>query len=168
MSKQLVSNDYGQLQEKIVRMLQEGKFLIEQSIVQETLRTYHGIGQVLDRYLLAHQNRAGYGEQTVVRLAQEVGLSKNSLYRALGFYRLRPIFPTQGKLTWTHYRALISLPTVEAQRLYEDATVENGWSVRELEAQIKSGAFETAAPVEQPAGTLSPDLNLPALRGQFS
>ena len=41
---------------------------------------------------------------------------------------LRPIFLAQGKLTWTHYRALIPLPTVEAQRLYEDAGIENGWS----------------------------------------
>ena len=39
--------------------------------------------------------------------------------------------------------------------------------MRNLEAQIKSGAFEVAVPVEPRTATLSPDLNLPALRGQF-
>ena len=103
----------------------------------------------------------------MVRLAQDVGLSKNTLYRALRFFRLHPILPTLEQLTWSHYLALLSLPSVEAQRLYEDAVVENGWSVRELEAQIKAGAIEIAAAVEPRTGTLSPDLNLPALRGQF-
>jgi endonuclease YncB( thermonuclease family) len=70
-------------------------------------------------------------------------------------------------LTWSHYRLLLRLPDSEARKACELAAVENGWSVRELEAQIRSGVFEVGALVEQSVRTLAPDLNLPALRGQF-
>ena len=64
MTRQLVSDDYDRLKGEVVRLLQEGKSLVEQAIIQETLRTYHGIGRVLDHYLLAQKDRAEYGEQT--------------------------------------------------------------------------------------------------------
>ena len=47
---------------------------------------------------LGYKDQAGYGEQTVVRLAKDVGLSKNSLYRAPGFLSFLPDIPFEGKI----------------------------------------------------------------------
>ena len=82
----------------MARLLLEGKIRAEQAVSRELLRTYYGIGQLLDRYLLGHQDRAGYGEQAVARLAQDVGLSRTLLYQTLTFYCLKPILHARGKL----------------------------------------------------------------------
>ena len=169
MTDHIAYNDYGTLRSEVVRLLQEGKLRAEQALAQETLRTYHAIGGVLDRYLLEHRDRAGYGEQTVVRLAEDAKLSKTLLYQAVAFFRLQPIFHARGKLTWTHYRALLSVPTVEAQRLYEQAAIRNGWSVRELDSQMKAGAFEDGGPATTGSGLLRLRGRKPfrALRGDY-
>ena len=99
MTDHIAHNDYGTLRSEVVRLLQEGKLRAEQALAQETLRTYHAIGGVLDQYLLEHRDRAGYGEQTVVRLAEDAKLSKTLLYQAVAFFRLQPIFHARGKLT---------------------------------------------------------------------
>jgi hypothetical protein len=73
------------LKGNVLELLREGRRAVEETDAQETLRTYHNVGRVLDQYLLGEKDRAAYGEQTVVGLAKDVGLSKNTLYRAQGF-----------------------------------------------------------------------------------
>ena len=51
------------------------------------------------------------------------------------------------------------MPTVEAQRLYKQEAIRNGWSVRELDAQVKAGTFEDGGPA-------TPDSGLRRLRGR--
>ena len=141
MSNALILNDYNLLKDEIVRLAQAGKARARAAVAQETLRRYHGIGGVLHAHALAHRGRADYGAQVIVRLAEDVGLSKTLLYQTLSFYRLNPIFHACGKLTWTHYRALLGASAAEAQRYYEGAVIRAGWSVRELAAQVRTGTF---------------------------
>jgi len=170
MTNALVQDGFEDLKGEVVRLMHGGKMKAEQAFLDETLRTYHGIGQVLDHYLLQKKDRAEYGERVVLRLSQEVGIGKSALYSGLAFFRLNPKFQTHGKLTWSHYRALLALPSVEDQHAYEMAADENEWSVRELETQIRAMTLE-----DSDQGTLSalssavlrPDENLPALRGWF-
>jgi hypothetical protein len=158
---------YEDLKGNVLELLREGKRAVEETVAQETLRTYHNVGRLLDQYLLGEKDRAAYGEQMVVGLAKDVGLSKNTLYRALGFFRLYPIFPNEGNLGWGHYLSLLSLPTVKAQRFFEDRAVRNGWNASELEKQIRSVGPEVSGKGKQEPTKITTDLNLPALRGQF-
>ena len=167
MANALVEDGFDDLKGEVVRLMQDGKMKAEQAFMDETLRTYHGIGQVLDTYLLNKKDRAEYGERVVLRLSQEVGIGKSALYSGLAFYRLNPKFQTRGKLTWSHYRALLSLPSVADQQAYELAADKNAWSVRELETQIRASALEGASPGALSRAVLRPDENLPALRGWF-
>ena len=170
MGDQMILDDYNRLRDGTVSLLQEGKGRAQQAVEEETLRTYHEIGRLIDEYLLEYRERAVYGEQTVVRLARDVGLSKTLVYQMLGFYRLTPTFHIRGKLTWTHYRTLLYLPTAAEQRFYEEETFRNGWTVRELEAQVKSEAFALAQKREEEAGRVADRAgrkSLPALRGQL-
>ena len=169
MTTQVAIDGYVGLWNEIQRLLTEGKERARLAVEQETLATYHSIGKLLHEHVLGEGDRAGYGEQTVTRLATDVGLSKTLLYQSLAFFRLQPIFHTCGKLGWSHYRSLLALPSSKAQRFYEDAAVQNGWSVRELEAQIRSGLFEAketeAATPSQPSRSRRKPLA--ALRGEL-
>jgi endonuclease YncB( thermonuclease family) len=167
MGNTLVKDGFEDLKGEVVRIMQDGKMKAEQAFMNETLQTYHGIGRLLDQYLLARKDRAEYGERVVLRLSLEVGIGKSALYHALAFFRLNSNFQTHGKLTWSHYRALLALPTTEDQQTYEKAADEHGWSVRELEKQIKASTLADLEPGERLRTVLSPDQNLPALRGQF-
>ncbi len=153
---------YGALRDEVALLLQEGKARAAAAVARETLLTYHAIGGAVSEYLLAHP--AAYGEQTVARLAADVGLSNSILYEAVAFYRFRPIFHARGKLGWTHYRALLKLPTDAQREAAEAAAQEHRWSVRDLEAQIRSGAFEGSGLA---ATEVKAAHQLPALRGQF-
>ncbi len=46
---------------------------------------------------------------------------------------------------WSHYVALLTISSVEERKFYEIESVENSWSVRELERQINSSLFERLA-----------------------
>ncbi|MDP6037687.1 MAG: DUF1016 N-terminal domain-containing protein, partial [Candidatus Latescibacteria bacterium] len=74
---------------------------------------------------------------------------KTVLYQTLSFFRFEPIFRTCEKLTWSHYRYLLNAPSLEAQKYYRSAVETHGWSVRELDAQIKAGAFERVSEEER-------------------
>ncbi len=162
MTQAILADEYPALKTEVTRLLREGKARAAAAVERETLRTYHAIGGVVSEYLLSHP--ATYGEQTLVRLAADVGLSNSILYEAVAFYRFRPIFHARGKLGWTHYRALLKLPEDAQRQAAEAAAQEHRWSVRELEAQIRSGAFADAKSRVPGSG---PALQLPALRGQF-
>jgi predicted nuclease of restriction endonuclease-like (RecB) superfamily len=45
-------------------------------------------------------------------------------------------------LSWTHYRTLLKVKSVDVRNFYEIESVRNGWSARQLERQINSLLFE--------------------------
>ncbi len=137
MTGNVATDDYGTLKAELARLLHEGKFRDEPAVAEQTLRTYHAIGRVLDEHLLSRGDRAGYGDRTITRLAGDVGISRASLYQALALFRFRPKFQALGILGWTHYCALLRLPTEAERWEYEAKAQRNGWSLRELEEQIR-------------------------------
>ena len=120
------SADYETLRNQIVQVMQAGKERAQGAVEEETLLTYHEIGCLLNDYILGNNERADYGAQTVTRLAEEVGMGKTLLYQTLAFFRLEPIFHARGKLSWTHYRLLLSARSVEEQKYYRSAVETHG------------------------------------------
>ena len=152
MTETILTDRYPVLRDEVALLLQEGKARAVAAVERETLRTYHAIGGAVSEYLLARP--AAYGEQTVTRLAADVGLGKATLYQAVAFYRFRPKLYTRRKLVWSHYRAILRLRTDQERQAGERAASKHGWSVRELEGQIRSGAFDgsvASAPEVKPA-----------------
>jgi predicted nuclease of restriction endonuclease-like (RecB) superfamily len=45
-------------------------------------------------------------------------------------------------LSWSHYVRLLTVPEVQARNYYERESLRGGWSVRELDRQISSQAYE--------------------------
>lgn len=102
-------------------------------------------------------DRASYGEELVTNLAKDLtarfgrGFSRTNVFQMRQFflaYREKiqtpsglskgPLFP----LSWSHYVRLLTVPETQARRYYEDESLRGGWSVRELDRQIASRAYE--------------------------
>ena len=150
MENSLILNDYNLLKDEIIRLVQEGKARARAAVEQETLRTYHGIGGALHAHVLAHRERADYGAQVMARLAEDVGLSQALLYQMLGFYRMNPIFYTCRKLTWSHYRTLLSAPSAEAQRYYEAEAARAGVRAKAFVSEALGGLPLVAVTTTRP------------------
>lgn len=46
-----------------------------------------------------------------------------------------------SQLSWTHYTVLITITDDEKRRFYEEHTIQNAWSVRELRRQIQANLY---------------------------
>ena len=70
-------------------------------------------------------------------------------------------------MTWSHYRRLIPLDDAEARQFYADQASNKGWSVRKLEAEIKSGSRKAAKPPREPEARNTAEKRLVAKRGEL-
>ncbi len=133
------NRSYKNLREGVERALTEGVVRAQQAVFVERLHTYWEIGG----HLRTHLDTVGavYGEQTIKQLSSDVKVSPQVLYDAVKFRQVFPIFPTKGNLTWSHYRRVLALSVAERD-YYLRAASDRGWTVREMEAQIKSGAMQ--------------------------
>lgn len=116
------------------------------------------IGKRIAEETLKGENRAQYGAEVVSNLSKELsslygkGYTLRSLYKYLSLYRKFPdIVPTMGAeserggivptvgaqlLSWSHYRALLSVEDKEAREWYAKEAFEQTWSVRTLQRNI--------------------------------
>ena len=109
------------------------------------LKTYYDVGKLL--------SEAGkhYGEGIIkkysVRLTNELGKKYNerTLRRMRQFYILfknEKWSPLWTKLTWTHFRELLSIRNKDKINYYIKITEEQNLSVRELRGRIKNKEYE--------------------------
>lgn len=96
------------------------------------------------------KERAGYGKQLVKMLSEELtaefgkGFSVGSLYYYRQFYNTFPeIFATPWRiLTWSHYKRLMQVTSIEARTWYLKEAAEQMWSYRTLDRNIGSQYYE--------------------------
>ena len=135
---------YEALRQGVTEALAAGKERARRAVEAERVATYSEVGELMHTHLLGKQQRAEYGERVVVRLSQDVGLTKPMLYDALELYRTFGKVNARLLLGWTHYRKLLRLPTQKARKAFRKAAIANKWSVRELDDQIKIAARKSA------------------------
>lgn len=58
-----------------------------------------------------------------------------------------PAFQSAFPLSWSHYVRLLSVPEPAAKRYYETEALRGGWSVRQLDRQIATLAYERSRTV---------------------
>jgi len=115
--------------------------------------------------------RASYGEELVTRLAEDLtarfgrGFSRTNVFQMRQFFlayreKIQTLSEFSGAdsitrtlpgpsaaqpaflLSWSHYVRLMTVPEEEARNYYEGESLRGGWSVRELDRQIASRAYE--------------------------
>ena len=65
------------------------------------------------------------------------------------------------QLTWSHYRALMRVDSMEARDFYEREAIEGGWDKRTLERQIQSFYYERMLKSAKPGKMLAEGRKLP-------
>ena len=73
----------------------------------------------------------------------KMGYTRSNLRTMRQFYLMFPIcHAVSGKLTWTHYRTLITVENEAARQYYFEEAVKSKWSVRDLQRQIETQFYQ--------------------------
>ena len=154
----------------VSRLLEQARQSAGRAVNAVMSSTYWQIGRRIVEQEQKGSNRASYGEELVTNLAKDLtalfgrGFSRTNVFQMRQFflaYREKiqtlsglseaepivqtlsglskgPLFP----LSWSHYVRLLTVTETQARRYYEDESLRGGWSVRELDRQIASRAYE--------------------------
>ena len=118
---------------------------------------YFNIGKSIVEDEQKGKHRANYAKETLARLSHALikefgkGYSVSNLEYMRNFYLAYQNRISQSviglseapfKLSWTHYIQLLKIKDVNERNFYEIESVNNNWSVRELQRQYNSSLFE--------------------------
>jgi len=132
-AKAVVDESYSQFVSLLKKEIEKG----HQAVERQKALTYWRVGEHIDRHILQHKDRAGYGEQLFVRLSQDLQIGQRTLQRAVQFYHQFPIPSGRTQLTWTHYRALISIKDQNNRERLLKKTVERHLNTSQLDKEIR-------------------------------
>jgi len=134
---------YSELLSDIRSLLQKARYRAYKAIDNLRVQTYWQIGERIVREELRYRERADYGQKLIEELAVDLNLERSLLFRIVQFYKTYPIVVTLSRqLSWSHYQALMAIENDEQRRFYEQQTMRNAWSIRELRRQIHSNLYE--------------------------
>lgn len=119
------------------------------------------MGQHIVEFEQQGNTRADYGSALLARLAKDLGLrhgkgfSRSNLIRIRQFYLAYPKGATPSHLlSWSHWVELLKVDDPLERSFYEQQTLRERWSVRELVRQKESALFLRLAASKDKAGVL--------------
>lgn len=151
---------YKGLLKQVVALIESGRTAASRVVNQAITTTYWLVGKRIVEHEQKGAHRAEYGEAILRGLAEELtrryhrGFSKRNLEQMRLFYLMYPIAQTLSAqfedekewpvfpLPWSHYVRLLSVSNSEARAYYEDEAIRGGWSVRQLDRQISTLAYQ--------------------------
>ena len=118
------------------------------------LEAYWQIGKNIVEEEQKGKAKADYGKGTLKNLASQLtfefgkGFDERNLNNMRAFYIAFPIWNAlRTELSWTHYRLLSRLDTVEKRNYYLTETIENNLNSRQLQRVINNMSFERVVKV---------------------
>lgn len=161
---------YTGVHEGIVELLHSARRNAARSVNALMTASYWEIGRRIVNAEQRGKRRAGYGEQLIERLANDLtqqfgrGFSRQNLQQMRSFFLAWPIRQTLSSesatealqtrsfrleqlsqvfiLPWSGYVRLLSVKDPQARQFYEAEALRGGWSVRQLDRQIGSQFYE--------------------------
>ena len=146
-----VSQDiYGEIRQSIIQVQHK----VQQTVNTGMVQIYWEIGQQLDKACDGKQAEYGKGvlQQVSEKLTAEFGkvYSVRNLQMMRQFYMAFPNANTLcSHLSWSHYRLLMRVNNIEARTYYEKECAASRWSVRELERQISTLAYQRTLSIQE-------------------
>ena len=113
---------YRSLVESLVRVIEGGRVAAARVVNQAMTTPYWLVGHQIVEHGQSGARRAGYGEELIERLSQELtarfgrGFSPRNLEQMRKFYLWKP-------LPWSHYSRLLSVRQADARAFYEDEAI---------------------------------------------
>jgi hypothetical protein len=157
---------YEALLADVIQLLESARHAAARSVNVVMTAAYWEVGRRIVEEEQRGKGRAGYGEQLITRLADDLtrrcgrGFGYRNLYQMRQFYTAYPrilqtasaksdqgnaamMEPEKGfPLSWSHYVRLLSVEKPEARSFYEAEALRGGWSVRQLGRQIGTQFYE--------------------------
>lgn len=145
----LPANEFEGVYQNVRDILLKARHQAMQAVNAEMVRAYWEIGRTIVEQEQQGKARANYGAHLIrhlsARLTEEFGrgFDRSNLWHMKNFYNTFPILDAlRRELSWTHYRLLLKVEKPEARQFYEEETVGQRWSTRELERQIGTLYYE--------------------------
>ena len=125
-------------------IIDEARATAIRSVNFSRVQMYWNIGRRIFEEEQQGKERADYGTYLIKNLAKELepeygsGFGERQLKFCRQFYRTYPIGNTlRSQLNWSQYRLLIQIPDADKREYYESESVNNLWTARETERQIR-------------------------------
>jgi predicted nuclease of restriction endonuclease-like (RecB) superfamily len=113
------------------------------------VRTCWIVGRHIVEFEQGGQHRAAYGKSVLVQVSAQLtaefgkGFDASNLYKMSQFYRAFPnLDALRLNLSWTHYRLLLRVDSLEARLWYMNEAATQNWNTRALDRQIGTLYYE--------------------------
>lgn len=136
----------------IKRILEQARSKARSAVNTTMVEAYWLIGQRIVQEEQQGQHKARYGERLLENLAKELsasfgkGFSYANLRNFRQFYLTYPdqaiCYTACSKLSWSHNRLIMRVDDPKARAYYLHEGVEQQWSVKQLERNIKTQSFQ--------------------------
>jgi len=135
--------NYPELLNDLKSLLTRAKYHAYKTVDNIRVQTYWQVGERIVREELQHKDKADYGKYLVNSLARDLGFSKVLLHYMIRFYNTYPIVQAvPEQLSWTHIVSLIYIYNKNEREFYEQQVIQNGWSTRQLNKEIKNKLYQ--------------------------
>jgi predicted nuclease of restriction endonuclease-like (RecB) superfamily len=133
----------------IKELVQRSRERVFRTINGTLLETYWHIGRIIVEEEQQGKSKAVYGKETLKNLAGQLtlefgkGFDESNLRNMRAFYKVFPICDTlRHELSWSHYRLLSRVNTIEKRDYYLNESIQNNWNTRQLQRQINTLTFD--------------------------
>lgn len=140
---------YNDLLKNIGQSIESGRLNALKAINLELVKANWEIGRHIVEFEQNGKDRAKYGSDLIAKLSKDLkirygkGFGRRNVLDMRRFYLTFPIWQTvSAKLSWSHIIVLLSISDNNARIFYENQSVKENWSKRELVRQIDSSLFE--------------------------
>ncbi len=144
----LQSADYQHLLGRISEVYTSGQCKAVQAVNSVITETYWHIGYCMVEFEQGGNRRAEYGKALLESLSRDLtlrhgkGFSRSNIIRFRQFYFTYPKGATVSHLlSWSHWIELLKIDDTLERSFYAQQTINEKWSVRELQRQKKSSLF---------------------------
>jgi predicted nuclease of restriction endonuclease-like (RecB) superfamily len=148
MSNIATSHEYQNLIGTISQTYENARVKVLNAVNTELVKTYWEIGKYIVEFEQNGAAKASYGKGLLEQLSRDLtlqhgkGFSRSNLFQMRLFYVTFPKIQTlSGQLSWSHIVELLKISDALEREFYENQTVLENWSVRELQRQKESGLF---------------------------
>lgn len=149
MSSELIKvPDYQRLLSRIAEVYTAGQVLAHQAVNARITETYWQIGRDVVEFEQGGKIRAEYGKALLTNLSRDLslrhgkGFSRSNVIRIRQFYLAYPKGATASHLLgWSHWVELLKIDDPLERSFYQQQSVREKWTVRELQRQKKTSLF---------------------------
>lgn len=141
--------------DEVLTLIEDARRRAYQAVNTELVGLYWQLGEHISKKIASAEWGDGVVEDLAAAIARRYpglrGFTRRNLFRMRQFYEAyrvdKKVSPLVTQLPWTHHLILLSQTTrPEEREPYMLGAVRDGWTKRELERQIRTGAAARSAP----------------------